>query len=870
MRLFALALSVAVLASCAKENRIDKSAADGPSEQVVKLYASLPSGMVETTPEELESNSAQPAGKSYIDINGASGGEYIVKWSSTDDINVNGATITNPELSDEGLIATFSGEGLEGPYRAIHPASMYIANSFVREVASGEGDSITHTGYKSADGNYYDYLKVNVPPTQTYRSGTYDPSSALIVASSNSANLSFKHLCAYLKLIITSDANIRRITLRNGNLSSGISGSYYLVFKGNGQVSIAAEKALQNITYDCGEDGVASGTPLIIALPPREFNQGLIITAEDVNGKVHSIKSTALNLNNHRGAMISVNMVFNANKGEVGKIYSANDWELFATDVNASRNLDRWIVNGKVEIVADITTSASLSRITNDWIYELDGKEHTITQNAAKGPLFMDINGGTVKNLTMRGEMTDDTITDTSNPGFCTIAREVKGNGTISGITNYVNFSASSPDNHYAFGPICRQIRYGSILNCTNLGNINLSIENPTNAAANVYGSGIVAIVGTLTSEPDMAFLDGSVVISGCHNEGAINLAYTSWAATKPIHYNSIGGIVAWVCGGDSEKYLTIENCSNTGSLTFTWPITNIMISSAYAGGIIGVAYLPGSTSASTRTLTTEKKPATWPTGRTLACAYGDEKNQLSATNTTPQDYVDGVYFEMKDCTNSGELALISPCSADSRIIRTKQYAGGLCGVAIGMLYHHAKISGTGVATCCNTGIVNGGSDYPRSSYQSVNGGLIGLAGHVDLEGVYAGTESSAVKVGKEYKTYANGGMIGLLMSQCNANACFVNADIIEANEATSMKFAGALVGAIKANGLNRTDSNYYKGCKFTNCKVKGTIYIGTELTGGTTTTLSSSNATANLLCDNDEVTNVSGDYDFTGTGYWE
>ena len=847
MKLYGAILSAIILAACSQKTEL--SAPGTPAEpEGARLFASI-----------------GEATKTYIGA--AEGNAYKVRWNADDAINVNGVTVSNPVLSNDNLTAAFDGTGLEAPYRAVYPASAVVADSFIREVET-DGNP---TGYHASDDNYYDYVTVNVPEVQTYHAGTYDPAAAMIAASAEGSSLSFKQMTCFLKLAVSgSSSNIRRVTVRHGDLTKGVSGEFYFVFKNGEAVSSVVKSATGNITYDCGNAGVASGTDMFICIPARDYASGLIITAENMDGEFSSIKSDPLSLALRPGVMIPVALAFSATPAEKGKIRSANDWELFASDVNKGVDLtERWIVGGKVEIAADFSTSA-LTRVTAEWTYTLDGKNHTITQTAAKGPLFTDINGGTVKDLTLEGEMTDESVYIRSNPGYCTIARTLKGDGTISGITNKINFTGSTSDN-YAFGSICRQVLHGTVSGCTNKGNINCSIANPT-ATKNTYAGGIVAIVGALTTSTN--YLDGPVTISNCVNEGNISLVISSWSTAAPFHYNAAGGIVAWVCAGDATNYLTIENCSNTGNITNTRATSTAPnYSNGNAGGVIGCAYLPGSSCYYT------KKSANWPAARSIACAYGDARQAKSSTDSSPQNYVDGVYFEMEDCTNSGKILLAAPSNStiSSDVLRMKQFAGGLIGVAFGMKDKHAKITGTGVATCGNTGTIDGGCSYSRSSYQAVNGGLIGLGGHVDIDGAYVGTSSTPAEIGKSYLSFANGGLFGIMISQCFVENCRANLTIKSACTGSTMKYYAALVGEIKGGtssqgGLTKdaTDATiYYAGSYFKNCKAKGTIYHGTALTGGTTETLSAGNIGDFLFCSYDATDATISAFDITGTGFW-
>ena len=217
------------------------------------------------------------------------------------------------------------------------------------------------------------------------------------------------------------------------------------------------------------------------------------------------------------------------NGAEAGKVDSAYAPE--GTAITNAAEFAAMAPDGKYYLASDITIDATwnggaelngTASSNTAFTGTFDGNGKTITTTV---PLFGLISG-TVKNLTVAGDITSSTIGDGSGVYYsAALAYYAKGNIVIENVVNNANVSG-----------------------------------------ANV-GAGFIAVVHTYST--------GTLNIKDCVNNGKISTNTTD--ATNGT--NKLGGFVAYLTGGTG----TLDNCVNNGELTSTGGGKY-----NYVGGIVG------------------------------------------------------------------------------------------------------------------------------------------------------------------------------------------------------------------------------------------------------------------------------------------
>lgn len=575
-----------------------------------------------------DSPDADDVTKTLISDNGDK--TYSVFWAEGDQILVNGETSTNIDIDrDNKKSASFILPVVEAPYCAVYPAGLYVKDSYktVKE------DSTV--------------IEITIPSTQTYVENGFDPDAAIMTARGEAGGgLAFKHAMAYLKVAVTG-TTVKSIRV-NGNDNEALSGAYTISYSKSkvafGPKKNEEGKAIGNTsaTISCGESGVASGTPVFIAIPAREYKRGLtltIVNAENQYQVVHSMKSfTAV-----PGKVYPTAVDFkSAGTYLEGGIYTVEDWNGFVAAVN-NGDWSAWktTVDGKegVHLMADINSSTNLPR-TNDkkadgdtckWDGEFYGHNHTIT-HAGIEPLFLHVGkDGKIMDLKVAGER----IANTNNgwPGVLVL----NNSGEISNCESSVNITLEG--NSTNASTICRT-NNGKIINCKNTGKI--TIKNPTaevkvggitlyssgeitgctnTGAINVTGVNVGCVVGgvayavsgsaaDLHNEGDISidanlsaartiYLGGVIAnaeyngvcskLSKCSNSGALSIHKKGKFVMRG---GAIGGVVAAINAGkkgtEGSTFTGFTNCSNSGNISFVEDETGGVHYAYAVGGIVG------------------------------------------------------------------------------------------------------------------------------------------------------------------------------------------------------------------------------------------------------------------------------------------
>ncbi len=700
---------------------------------------------------------------------------YSVFWAHGDQILVNGEASTNIDIDpDNKKSASFTLGVVDAPYCAVYPAGLYVKDSYktVKEDST--------------------IIEITIPSTQTYVENGFDPNAAIMTARGEAGGgLAFKHAMAYLKVAVNGTA-VKSIRV-NGNDNEALSGVYTISYSKSkvafGPKKNEEGKAIGNTsaTISCGESGVASGTPVFIAIPAREYKSGLTLTIvndENQYQVVHSMKTfTAV-----PGKVYPTTITFNAAGTYLeGGIYTVEDWNGFVAAVN-NGDWSAWktTVDGNegVHLMADIYSSTNLPR-TNDkkadgskceWNGEFYGHNHTIT-HAGTEPLFLHVGeSGKIMDLKVAG----DRIANTNNgwPGVLVL----NNSGEINNCESSVNITLE--ENSTNASTICRS-NNGKIINCKNSGNI--TIKNPT---AEVKVGGIT--------------LYSSGTITGCTNTGAINVT--------GVDVNClVSGVVLMASG-------KVSDLANEGDMTVEANLSATR--EIYMGGVIGKCETPE----------INIIPAGNVVGEIFRCKNsGNLKIQKSgafhmkggclggvaASVNTGSSTKDCTIFD--SCTNSGSISFYEKETILKSGIPYGAYAvGGIlgrCSVLKDVYYDFSSKSYTVIrVNCVNTGNIdvctaNGQpmKDGISGARQTYVGGIAGFVGGGVVRGNKDSASAYTIKLGSLYGGICAGGILGgSYATKIDDQASCVNVNFAESDNAyvkpTKIGYVGAVLGWAASN----------------------------------------------------------------------
>lgn len=746
---------------------------------------------------------------------------YSVFWAEGDQILVNGETSTNIDIDpDNKKSASFTLPVVDAPYSAVYPAGLYVKDSYktVKE------DSTV--------------IEITIPSTQTYVENGFDPNAAIMTARGEAGEgLAFKHAMAYLKVAVTGTA-VKSIRV-NGNDNEALSGAYTISYSKSG-IAFGPQKnekgkAIGNTsaTISCGESGVASGTPVFIAIPAREYKRGLTLTIVDAENHyqvVHSMKYfTAV-----PGTVYPTEIAFKAAGTYLeGGIYTVEDWNGFVAAVNKG-DWSAWktTVDGKygVHLMADINSSTNLPR-TNDkieggkskceWNGDFYGHGHTIT-HAGIEPLFLHVGEtGKIMDLKVAGER----IANTNNgwPGVLVL----NNNGEINNCESSVDITLEG--NSTNASTICRS-NNGKIINCKNTGKI--TIKNPTAevkvGGITLYSSG--EITGcTNTGAINVTGVDVGCVVGGVayavsgsaadlHNDGEISID-ANLSAVRTIY---LGGVIANAeYNGVCSK---LSKCSNSGALSIHKKGKFVMRGGAIGGVVAAINAGKKGAEGSTFTGFTNCSNSgnisfvEDETGDNYAYAVGGVVGRC--VNVKDVHYLNnGYYTVVRGAVNTGNIKVYTANGQKAALGNSgarQTYIGGIAGYMCGVSSTDKAIV-RGKSTCTiTTGSALGGD---------IAGGLVGGGAMLSID-----TKPSATTIFKSYE----GRPIGFLGA---ALGWVASKDYVSINGAdvTATFELGAVVPVAKGfAGIGNTG----KSLTITGCSYQGNAVAASDIYGGGTKTI--------------------------------
>lgn len=528
--------------------------------------------------------------------------------------------------------------------------------------------------------------------------------------------------------------------------------------------------------------------------------------------------STTIHLENLSGIVNGTQIALNTIVGSDGGAVTADD--VVATD---NRYTNCYFV-----VTANITVSSSFARIAKDNSHyfkgNFNGQNYTIS--GLNCGLFGYVSGGTFKDLTLQGSVTDGT----SNYYGGLIGYGL--NITVSNVTNELTISTSSS---YVGGLIgfCQN---ATITDCTNKG----SVRGVNNVG------GLVGWTG------DESTSGHGATILNCTNNGNVNATgdfvggivgwnrdtiYTNVVNSGNINATGaqVGGITSRVLGGrisNAQNSGTINGGNYVGGIAgnMSWAYINDVSNSGavsgnnYVGGLLGY----GESNHASNLL-----------------IYGTLTNTASVSGA---QYVGGIagYLENKltaminiDWTATVNIATTTLLGADG--VRGTSYMGG----AIGFLGENITISGSISVSGCDIDNENGGN-YLVGGAIGYNAGIVSADLTVDARvisrstgtvnsisgaftggvvGYNAGTLSGALKktsgdvISVSFNDYVGGivgynsGAITGKMTHTSTNAMYENSTVYGATK------VGGLVG-YTSSALNISDAQ-------NTGKIVGSVSVG-------------------------------------------
>lgn len=599
-------MSTLLVAGCAKENLVEQM---GSQDGVTVLTAGTPS-----TKTVLQN-------------------DQKVLWTNGDKINVNGVESNALAIEEDAVeTATFTIPGtLSNPYKALFPASIYK-----------------------------DAQTVTLPAVQAYAENSFGATAAPMAAyQANGNNLSFKHLCAVLKLTIkkAEDAHEIMYVEFSGKNDEQVCGDFSIDYQKaeltGVSTSTSAKKVRCNVYNELSEEGLV----VYLVVPAVEYASGYTIKVVDTEGH-YMEKSKASDQTLDAGKIYDMPaFTFEPDKTEfdVG-ITTAQEFIDFAKNYNNGTKPAVAAILNDIEFTDD--DCAEFESI-KDFEGTIDGKWHEIAGFNVNKPFVLNtVEGALIKDLTISGTMTFPSgyeIKDACAPKTTTSSINANGFGVFAGENigelnnchNYVNlaFEGKSESDAVALGGLVG-VNCGKIEECSNFGHMDFTSTFTT--IKHLYIGGIAGANG------------GSSIVNNADMKGHIQVLGKSTAT-----YFWLGGIIGKSFAGtsvtDCDTYLISDESEKAADAGYK---ATILLSGNYkkpmVGGLFGAI---------------QNTPTSYCTNNAdVSIIYADASQSsylggicgLNQTTNTS---------EIQNCTNTGTISHYSlDASADF-------YVGGLVGL---------------------------------------------------------------------------------------------------------------------------------------------------------------------------------------------
>ena len=199
-------------------------------------------------------------------------GMYHALWAAGDVITVyaDGSTVPGDFTLTSGAgtdRATFSGATAGSSFIGFYPSSMIAAEGWQSNV-----------------------LTINLPQEQAYAAGTFAPGTFPMIAVGSASNLTFKNLCAILKVSITGEEQVNSIEFKPADASKIVSGKATVQtnYGGGSPQLVMAAGGANTVTLNCGAVQLNATTPtdFYLVIPAGTYTGGFSLDIKTFHGTI--------------------------------------------------------------------------------------------------------------------------------------------------------------------------------------------------------------------------------------------------------------------------------------------------------------------------------------------------------------------------------------------------------------------------------------------------------------------------------------------------------------------------------------------------------------------------------------------------------
>lgn len=682
-----------------------------------------------------------------------------VLWSEGDMINVNG-TVSQPLTAQQAgeTTAEFSFNCAMSEYNVVYPASVCADHEY------------------SADG----IIAIEIPSIQKYSPTSFGNGAAILYGyASEGSSVNLQNLCGAVRVTLTGAATVKSAIMVSTDVTEPVAGTFGINPR-TGDLSVISGGKSVSLDIEAVEVD-HNGQSFYFTLPKGVYSGGLsfqFYAADESVMECRWVDNTPMTEVSEIVIEAGKLYQFDPVVYEAGSksIMNADDWEFVAQAINSGSTEWKALyldpVTKSIKLGTDIILPDSAT-VIDELRYTLDGCGYSITRSVAT-PLVKTLKAS-IKNLTIQGEATKSVPVEGSVTPVASFVDVLDG-GTLEDCTNKMNISIASCSYDAAFAGFVNKAKGGTITGCVNEGSISL-VTTGQDANKIAYGGGIVASVFDLTSP---------LQITDCKNMGTIYLKseFSAEASAPGVKGVGVGGIIGRIHSGNSDNFVRVFNCSNTGALKLDCSASTTKSASfQYSlGGIVGLSAVL--------------------------------ENSILANPVTSGSY----YLEIENCINSADLHNNSISRCGSHDIQKKVYTGGIAGAVFGLKDKHAVLK-----NCTDTGdIIPYIGPFVRQAFPAVCGGLAGIGGYIDIIG---GKVEATIGSDQAF-TYALAGVMGTALTIFTISGVEVSADIFKVDTSTSSYSVGNHALAVTCYEKIPAAWKNVAGSKVEKCKFSGSYSV--------------------------------------------